>query len=245
MFDLLLHCPLLRRHAHDEKIAFGINHTMIDFASDRKKDLDLVVCTPVGHASEESAPQAKTFSQLAEKYEIELTVEERQALVDLPVLRRRDVGEVLLALEAKAAMGAQVRAGPRLYDELTSAWQCINGASPNAVAIALGMVNASSEFVSPKMNHARLTLAERVVGYEAQPNGVNHVQKRFRDLRVRGHMTETGYDAVGVVTVIARNDGTPVTLAAVPPALSRGDSQDYHTMIHRAAGLYDGRFLNR
>lgn len=245
MFDILQQCPLLRRHVEHGTVAFGINHTMIDFASDRQKDLDLVICTPGGEGAETRNADARTFAQLADQYELVLTGEERAVLGALPTLYRRNVGEVFLALEAKASMGAQVRAGPRLYDELTSAWQCINGASPQAVAVAFGMVNASAEFVSPKMNRNNLAVHEPVVGYEAQPNGVSHVQKRFRDLRVRGHMTERGYDAVGVVTVFARNDGSAITLAPSPPALPPGDSQHYETMIRRVAGLYDGRFLNR
>jgi hypothetical protein len=241
LFDLLQHCPLLRRHVAEGKVGFGINHTMTDFTSDRQKDLDLVISIP----RDEPSANPSRFADLAHQYQVQLTAREQQILNDLPPLLSRPVGDVLLALEAKASMGAQVRAGPRLYDELTSAWQCINGSAPQAIAVGFGMVNASSEFISPKMN--KFSLAERspVVGREAQPNGVQHVQGRFRSLRVRGHVTERGYDAVGVVTVEMRNDGSPATLAPSPPALAPGDSLHYERMILRVAGLYDGRFLTR
>ena len=47
VFDLLRSCSLLRRHVADGKVSFGINHEMRDFVHDRKKKLDLVLCTPI------------------------------------------------------------------------------------------------------------------------------------------------------------------------------------------------------
>lgn len=243
LFDLLLHCPLLRQHAESGKIGFGINHTMTDFTADRQKDLDLVISIPRQDPVEQNT--RLTFADLAVQYGIALTTDESAALAALPPLKRRPVGDVLLAVEAKAAMGAHVRAGPRLYDELTSAWQCINGSAPHAIAVGFGMVNASAEFVSPKMNKFSLADHRPVVGVEPQPGGVNHVHGRFRALRVRGHVTERGYDAVGVTTIVARNDGSSITLAPSPPALPSGDSLHYERMILRVAGLYDGRFTTR
>jgi len=242
LFDLLVRCPLLRRHVEEGTVGFGINHTMTDFSSDRQKDLDLVISIP---RSEQGKGEKITFTDLATQFEVSLTEEEQTALGGLPKLRRQPVGDVLLALEAKAAMGAHVRAGPRLYDELTSAWQCINGSAPQAIAVGFGMVNASAEFVSPKMNKFNVSERAPTIGYEAQPNGVSRILGRFRSLRVRGHVSERGYDAVGVLTVIARNDGSPVEIAPSPPALPPGDSLHYERMILRIAGLYDGRFSAR
>ncbi|HUF28730.1 MAG TPA: hypothetical protein VMM18_17245 [Gemmatimonadaceae bacterium] len=243
LFDLLQRCPLLRRHIAEEKVGFGINHTMIDFTADRQKDLDLVLTIP--RAETPGAPVGRIFADLADRYAIVLTDAEREVLRGLPELRERPVGEVLVALEAKATMGAHVRAGPRLFDELTSAGQCINGSAPHAIAIGFGMVNASVEFVSPGMNKGPLAGRVSVVSRERQPNGVERTIGRFRSLRVRGHATERGYDAIGVMTIVARNDGTPITLAPIPPALPPGDSLHYETMVLRASGLYDSRFLTR
>lgn len=243
LFDLLQHCPLLRQHAESGKIGFGINHTMVDFTADRQKDLDLVISIP--REDPTATTGALSFAELAHQYGVVLNPGEATILAGLPHLYRRPVGDVLLALEAKAAMGAHVRAGPRLYDELTSAWQCINGGAPQAIAVGFGMVNASAEFVSPKMNKFSLGEHEAIAGTEPQPGGVSHIQGRFRALRVRGHVTERGYDAVGVVTIVARNDGSPISLAPSPPALPPGDSLHYERMILRIAGLYDGRFINR
>lgn len=54
VFDLLTHSNVLARHAREGRIGFGINHEMRDFENDRKKCLDLVLCTPAADASEES-----------------------------------------------------------------------------------------------------------------------------------------------------------------------------------------------
>lgn len=243
LFDLLRHTPLLRRHVAEGKIGFGINHTMIDFTADRQKDLDLVLAIP--RRGEHTKPAAITFASLAERFRVTLGGEEHALLSGLPELYEQPVGEVLVAMEAKATMGAHVRAGSRLFDELTSGWQCINGSAPHAIAVGFGMVNASPEFVSPKMNKFSLAEHPPVVGREAQPNGAIHAHGRFRALRVRGHVTERGYDAIGVITINARNDGSPITLVTAAPALAPGDALHYETMILRLAGLYDSRFLNR
>jgi len=46
VFDLMATTPLLRRHVAVGAVCFGINHEMRDFVHDRKKNLDLVLCTP-------------------------------------------------------------------------------------------------------------------------------------------------------------------------------------------------------
>jgi len=45
-FDLLKTSSLLRRHVTDAKVCIGVNHTMVDFKTSRKKDLDLVIAKP-------------------------------------------------------------------------------------------------------------------------------------------------------------------------------------------------------
>jgi len=243
LLDLLLRCALLRRHASEGKVAFGINHTMIDFTNGRQKNLDLVLCEP--RSSDTPSRRPVTFADLADRFEVALTSDEQAELLALPPLYRRDVGDVLLALEAKACMTAHQKAGPRLYDELTSAWNCINGSAPQAIAVGFGMVNASEEFISPDRN--RFSLAENppVVNTEPQPAAALGAHERIRALRVRGHVNERGYDAVGILTVLARNDSTPIALAPSPPGLSPSDPLHYERMIFRTAGLYDGRFAAR
>lgn len=242
MFDLMRSCALMRKHATEGRIGFGVNHEMVDFTNDRKKSLDLVVSFP---RAVDEPPETMTLVDLATEYRIVLTAEERQELASLPRIERRPVGDVLLAVEAKACMTAHQRAGPRLYDELTSAWGCINGSSPHAIAVGFGMVNASAEFISPDRNRARIVQGDRRVNQERQPHSTEITLRRLRSIRVRGHVTERGFDAVGILTVFARNDFSAITLAPPPLSPSPEDPHNYERMILRVAGLYDGRFAAR
>src|SRR5476649_547436 len=83
LFDLMLACPLLRNHASHGTVAFGINHEMTDFVSGRRKNLDLVICTP---RSDPKARKEVKFGDLIEKYDIELAGPELEAFNSLPLL---------------------------------------------------------------------------------------------------------------------------------------------------------------
>ena len=130
VFDLLRHCPLLRRHVEIGSVNFGINHEMRDFRNDRKKNLDLVLCTP---ATGGSSKRELTLAKMVSEYDIELSIDEREALDRLPLLKQTPVGSVHLAVEAKACMTAHQRALPRLYDELNSSHLTVHGASQLSV----------------------------------------------------------------------------------------------------------------
>ncbi len=245
LFDVLQRCGLLRRHAEMGKVAFGINHQMIDFRTDKRKDLDLVICEPLESEPDEEPGRWRSFAQLAEEYGVLLDDRERAALAALPRFEHRPVGDVLVALEAKAAMTAHVRAAPRLFDELTSAYTCINGSSQHAVAVGLVMINASEEFVSSDRNKKGFDPAHPEITTERQPNGAQVILDRVKKLRVRSHTTEHGYDAVGVYPLMLRNDGGPVSLPDIPGFPARGENYHYETMVTRIASLYEGRFLTR
>lgn len=49
--DLLSTSALLRRHVESGKVVMGLNHTMVDFATSRRKDLDLVIARSTGVAA--------------------------------------------------------------------------------------------------------------------------------------------------------------------------------------------------
>ena len=140
LLDLMANTPLLRKHIAAGAICFGINHEMRDFVHDRKKNLDLVLCTPNGGS------ESTTFADLADDYGIQLSDEERSELAGLPALVRAPVGSVILALEAKACMTAHQRALPRLYDELNSSHLTVHGASEQAIAVGFAMVNIASRY---------------------------------------------------------------------------------------------------
>lgn len=245
LFDVLQRCALLRRHAQEGKVAFGINHQMIDFGTDKRKNLDLVICQPQESDPDEAFGRWRTFANLADAYGVLLDDRERAALAALPRFEHRPVGDVLVAVEAKAAMTAHVRAAPRLFDELTSAYTCINGSSQHAVAVGLVMINGSEEFVSPDRNKEDYDSAHPAITTERQPNGAQVIFDRVKSLRVRTHTVERGFDAVGIYPLAMRNDGGAVTLPDIPGLPLRGENWHYETMIRRIASLYDGRFSSR
>ncbi|PYF13154.1 hypothetical protein C8J30_101541 [Rhodobacter viridis] len=238
MLDLLLNCPLLRKHVSEGKVYFGINHEMRDFQQNRKKDLDLVLC--VGAASPKSS--LPTFDALAEPYGIVLTPEEQAQLNELPSLRQAPVGSVLVALEAKACMTEHVKARPRLFDELNSSHLTIHGATDEAIAVGLVVVNFADSFISP--GKAPDASGARPFNIHRQPGVTERVLEKVGELPRRSATGREGFDALAAVLVDCRNDGHPVSLVTAPPAPQPGDNLYYDSMILRIAQLYATRFVH-
>lgn len=236
--DLLTTSSLLRRHVEAGKVILGVNHTMVDFATSRRKDLDLVIARPAG----ELEPGARTFAGLATQYGVELTEFERGVLDSLPAFPVGPVGAVLVALEAKACMTAHVKSLPRLYDELNSSHLCVHGASRQALAIGYVQINNADTFVSPVVNNYPLTDHEPQVTIHRQPADTQRVLQKIAEIPRRSASSEVGFDGVGVTILRLRNDGTPVEIVEGPPAPPPGDSFHYGSMIVRMANEYDTTF---
>ena len=237
--DLLLTSSLMRKHAELGKIVIGVNHTMVDYATNRRKDLDLVIARP----DPGQARQVGTFAGLAASYGAPLTDQERSSLAALPDIPVADtVQAVLVALEAKACMTAHVKSLPRLYDELNSSHLCVHGASSRALAIGYVQVNAATEFVSPVIN-ARVP-ADGVfeVTKHKQPNDVERVLGKVAEMPRRSASSEVGFDGLGVTVLEFRNDGGAVNLITDPPAPQPGTVFNYESMIIRMANEYDTTF---
>ena len=238
IFDLLRTSPLLRRHVRDGTVNFGINHEIRDFRQDRKKNLDLVVCTP---DPSRSVSRKRSFGSIASEYLISLNLEEAEELRTLPNLEQAAVGSVLMALEAKACMTAHQRALPRLYDELNSSHLTVHGSSQQAIAAAFVMVNLASDYLSPDLNKSnRSTLPEW--SRHNQPRDAQLAVDKVLQIPRRTRMDDTGYDALAIVIVECANDGSPVRIAQNPPAPDPGSIHHYASMIVRLAHLYATRF---
>lgn len=235
--DLLTQSSLLRRHVQDGKVILGVNHTMRDFGTGRKKDLDLVLARPDGPAD----PKV-TFARLVDRYSIRLNADQQSILEGLPELPVAPVGAVLVALEAKATMTAHIRALPRLYDELNSSHLCVHGASSQALAIGFAIINASGRFASSDMNKTDLSKVERVFTEEPQPRSLVRTLEKLAEIPRRSNTRDTGFDGVGVVVIDGANDGTPFRLVTSPPAPQPGHAFHYDGMIVRMANEYDTSF---
>ncbi len=235
IFDLLASSALLRRHAEDGLVCFGINHEMRDFVHDRKKNLDLVLCTPGG------AMTGHTIAGMADEYGIELTEQQRSEMNALPALRRAPVGSVVMALEAKACMTAHQRALPRLYDELNSSHLTVHGASEQAIAVGFTMVNLAERYLSPDLNK-RNRAADPEWSTHRQPRDATLAVNKIKQLPRRARTGDVGYDALAIVVVDFPNDGSPVRLVEAPPAPQPGDIYHYESMISRLSAAYATRF---
>ncbi|CAN5622494.1 hypothetical protein BH24ACT13_BH24ACT13_05580 [soil metagenome] len=235
--DLLATSSLLRRHVEAGKVVLGVNHTMTDFATGRKKDLDLVIARPGGEA-----PGGRTFAGLAASYGIALGDLERGVLDAIPSFPIAPVGAVLVALEAKAAMTAHVKSLPRLYDELNSSHLCVHGASRQALAIGYVQVNNAEEFLSPLLNAFDLAERSPAVTPHRQPADTERVLRKVAEIPRRSASSEIGFDAVGITVMRLRNDGGPVEIVGDSPAPQPGDSFHYGSMVVRMANEYDTTF---
>lgn len=240
VFDLLLHSSLLQRHVAEERVHFGINHELRDFVHDRKKNLDLVLCTP---ASSGVRPARETLASMAEAYAIELSADERTAMANLPPLLRAPVGSVLIALEAKACMTAHQRALPRLYDELNSSHLTVHGASDQAIAAGFAMVNAAPRYLSPDLNKKNRLHSPDWSSHD-QPRDARLAVDKVRQLPRRAKPGDVGYDALAIVVVQLVNDGTPVSIVSAPPSPEPKDIHHYDRMIDRLSHVYASRFGN-
>jgi hypothetical protein len=236
--DLLNASALLQRHVEQGTVVFGVNHEMRDFATGRKKDLDLVLARPALPPSD----GARTLASLVEKYSIVLKDDARSRLEQLPDLTEGRVGAVLVALEAKACMTAHIKSLPRLYDELNSSHLTVHGASENALAIGFVMVNLSEEFLSPGLNTFEIAGHTAEVSFNPQPRSTERVLQKVAEMPRRTRTGQHGFDGLGVVVIRARNDGKPVQLVTSAPAPELGGLFDYDSMITRMANEYDVKF---
>lgn len=238
VFDLMRHCPLLRQHVAEGIAGFGINHEMSDFAQNRKKNLDLVLCRP---ASGAALRAGATLSAMADRYNIILPAEADAELRALPELRSSPVGSVFVALEAKACMTAHQKARPRLYDELNSSHLTVHGATDEAIAAGFVMVNISDRFLSPGRNQENRQ-TEPKWNVHRQPRDARLVVEKIHQIRRRSRTGDSGYDALSIVVLNCPNDGSPVRLWEGPPAPLIGEIYHYSAMIERLAHLYSARF---
>jgi len=246
VFDLLRHCALLREHAATGKVGLGINHEMHDFRNKKKKNLDLVICTRApmesSGGSKAGARRAVDFAALAAAYGIDLTKQEAEELAALPMLALSGVSSVLVATEAKAAMTAHQKARPRLHDELTSSHQTIHGDNNDAIAAGIVLVNASDTFISPDKNEWPLGSVPTRVSVH-KDNAATLVLDGLSKLQCRSKVGDDGFDAVGVVVIACRNDGSTIRLVTEsPPAPGPTTDFDYSRFVRRLAQLYGTRF---
>ena len=238
MFDLLNSCELLKQHILKNKIGFGINYKMHDWQLQRPKALDLVICTP-----QNGEIKGRYFSDLIDKYKIVLTDEELLVLEKLPKLQEAKVSTCLMALEAKACMTEHVKALPRLYDELTSSHNTVHGDTKNAISVGFVMINSSETFISSDRNKGIRDSESLIISEHSQPYATKRVYEKVEQLKRRVKDEDAGFDAIGIVFVDCKNDGSEVHVdSKIANQIQFDDHYSYSRMIERISMLYTTAF---
>jgi hypothetical protein len=241
-FDLLRASETLARHVELGKVVFGINEQLRDWRTNRPKNLDLVIARP-SESGWNRSRKPSSFSALAKQWGVVLDDEQQRALASLPDTLEGEVGALLIALEAKATMTAHVRALPRLFDELTSSHATVHGASNNALAVGLVLVNIAERFVSSDLNRGLGPDSDPVeFSRHKQPADAVRTVSKLEEIARRSRPGEEGFDALGIVVIDFANDGSPAKLVTTPPAPPTGDLYSYASTITRIAHEYDARF---
>jgi hypothetical protein len=238
-FDLMLRPNLISRHVKADRVSFGINHKMRDYALDREKDLDLVICrksTPTKVAN------VANFRDMVDAYSIVLNETERALLDGLPPIPLTGVQTALVAMEAKAVMTEFGKARPRVYDELNSSHQTIHGDTDSSIAAGLAMINMADSFVSPIRNPWPLAGRQAELNPHNQPKDAAGAIDKIKQLPRRSAAGAVGFDALGLLVMNCLNDGSPVTIVNAPPAPQPGEFLFYDNFIERIETLYSSRF---
>ena len=211
---------------------------MHDFRLNRSKKLDLVLCTPSA-----GSRYGSSLSELADRWGLSLTKEERVALDGLPEWKTQAVGTTLVALEAKACMTEHSKAQPRLYDELSSSYQTVLGDTKSAIAAGFVSINVADTFVSPTRNLRKLGRKKPDVNLHDQPKAAKGMLEKVAELPRRANEDDQGFDALGVSLISCQNDGSPATLV---DALEDGTEVpailQYGSLVNRISSIYSSRF---
>jgi hypothetical protein len=132
--------------------------------------------------------------------------------------------------------------GPEIL--VRSSHLAIHGSADYAIAAGFALVNSAATFVSVDRNKSSLPGHPKIVTKHNQPNATERTIKKLEEIPRRTQGGVDGFDALGIVVIELRNDGTPVTIVTDPPAPASNDVWHYDQMIRRIASLYAAKFGN-
>lgn len=144
-------------------------------------------------------------------------------------LRKAKLARPLLTIEIKACMTSHRQATTRLVDELTSSVDVVKGVNPEAIAVALVIVNVSDTFTNPLRLPGPNKHSER------------DIARLFRRLQERvaldrGSGRDRAYGAVGIDVVSIDNESR---IEVADPAPFVPDTHSYATAVARAIALFE------
>lgn len=230
LLDCLLGCDALYDDACAGRIGFAINYQMVGPIN---KTLDVVLLRVP--RNRKPGTTRRTFLEVGLHYGIVLTPEELMQLTELGSVfedSHEDVSEVAVAVEAKACMTKHVGALPRLHAEILATGYLAKRAAPQCTVVSYTLVNAASTFLSESKTEKM-----------RQPESAAAVLQML-DTAVplcRDHQGLLGYDAVGALSIVCRNDDSPVVLATGAGAPSTTSQIHYERMLRQICAAYRSR----
>jgi hypothetical protein len=129
---------------------------------------------------------------------------------------------------------------------LNSSHLTIHGDTDPTVAAGFALVNIADTFISPLRNPwsmAPMVSPNQVmINTHQQPHAAASVIEKMHQLPRRAATGGPGFDALGLLLMTCRNDGSPVTVMSQPPAPQPGDYLFYDNFIERIETIYAQRF---
>jgi hypothetical protein len=188
------------------RLGFQVNHTVQP--NSRPKKLDLILC----EVGAEAIPAGRHFTQLASSLGLEVGVPADakflQLLASEPLfeLSPRHIGNVRLAIEAKAAMDELQKAIPRLYSEIVSTGIIARDAQiargwPRTVVASLTLVNAAMRFRASTTGKAKTNPVGRAGAVVTMLSNAFH-----HGIATTAFHSRSIFDAIGVTVVECEND---------------------------------------
>lgn len=242
--DLIQRSAALRRDLDRGLLVMGVNAQLQDHGTGRMKDLDLVLGTPGDKVRPKKTREtpARSLGEQVDKLGLILDRSATSVIAGLPHLPVGPIGQVRLAVEAKACMTKHRNAGPRIYDELTSSHTTIHGNSPRAISAGFVMVNTADAFLSPTQakNYGLGVDGSPFLSKHRQPEAAAFIFRKLSELQIRGGSLDVpGFDGLAVVAVTTDNDtsGFAISEEVVDEALQERFA--YSAMINRVGALYD------
>jgi hypothetical protein len=232
LFDALCECDVLRKHATEGRLGFGVNYEMVGPISKR---LDLVL-TRVPPRPPIRARDG--FLALAERFGIALDESDREELDAFPMLlhdHHQDDSEIVVALEAKACMTEHVKALPRLHAEILATGYLAKRAMPRCITVSYTLVNSAPTFRTPSASHK--------VNEHAQPDDAGRVVEMLAQAipLARDLNNLIGYDVIGVSIIDCRNDGSPVSVDTGFPWPRKTNHITYERLVRNLCSEYRAR----
>lgn len=129
------------------------------------------------------------------------------------------------------------------YDELNSSHATVHGAADQAIAAAGVVVNAGPDLLTFQLNKLGVdTPVPLRYQQHVQPADAAGIIAKLQELPRRSGPGTFGFDAVGIIVLAIRNDGSEVRVVNSPPAPASTSDFHYEQMVRRVFAHYDFRF---